>query len=88
MQTAVYGRMRKGRCVQYDIQLGCSADVRGVLDSKCSGRRQCNVKINDDFMELSSCPRELRGYLEATYSCRKCECKRGCTRNLSRCEIN
>ena len=74
MQTAVYGRMRKGRCVQYDLQLGCSADVLSVMDSKCSGHQHCEYTVNDDdFSEMSSCPRELRGYIEASYSCEKCE---------------
>ena len=53
MTSAVYGRMRIGRCLENEGQqlltalghdpkyLGCSADVLLLMDKKCSGRNQC-----------------------------------------------
>ena len=73
MQSARYGRMRFGRCVREDHgHVGCSADVLGHLDQKCSGRHQCVMPIPDATLhQIHACPKELMSYLEAEYGCIK-----------------
>ena len=79
MTSAVYGRMKEGRCLQLDMEntakqdtkyIGCSADVLEFMDGKCSGRMECNVGVYDQQLrQKSSCYRELDKYLEASYAC-------------------
>ena len=39
IEQARYGRMRLGRCVTTDFgYVGCSADVKNIMESLCSGR--------------------------------------------------
>ena len=73
MRSASYGRMRIGRCVEANLgYLGCSADVLRAADSKCSGRQTCHVPIPDaDFDATKPCYKELKMYLDASYSCQK-----------------
>lgn len=75
MQSAHYGRIRFGRCMQEDHgNVGCSADVLSHLDRKCSGRRQCHLTIPDAALHsIHPCPKELMPYLEASYFCVKGE---------------
>ncbi len=48
IQSAFYGRMRLGRCVRMNMgYIGCEAPVLDVADQKCSGRHQCEIKVND-----------------------------------------
>src|SRR6218665_4217397 len=60
MKIATYGRMRVGRCItaeEIEEQklltgnnpriLGCSADVLPLLDQKCSGKTECDVRSSD-----------------------------------------
>jgi Galactose binding lectin domain len=71
IRTARYGRMRLGRCVRksYDY-LGCAVDVRGYMDTRCSGRHGCSMRIPDDVMhEMQPCPPDLTPYLEVSYDC-------------------
>ena len=71
MRSAVYGRMRIGRCVEAGLGfLGCSADVLRLADAKCSERQSCDIAIPDkDFDATRPCYKELKVYLEASYIC-------------------
>jgi hypothetical protein len=73
INEARYGRMSIGRCVTGSYgQLGCSVDVRRVLDSKCSGRRACRVAIPDsDLFATRPCPGDFTSYLDASYRCQR-----------------
>ena len=74
MHSAIYGRMRKGRCVMVDRgSLGCQQDVLWRLDLICSGRHECTLDISDlhEVYDIRPCPQDLMSYLEATYSCVK-----------------
>ena len=75
METARYGRMRLGRCVEKDMgYVGCSVDVLDLLDSRCSGKTQCEFQTPDrELSKLQPCMKELTSYLEATYRCVKGE---------------
>jgi len=73
---AVYGRRQIGRCIQQadaedlDDHLGCYADVRMLLDSKCAGRKVCEVRVPDpELQDATPCSKMLMMYLEASYSC-------------------
>jgi len=82
MNSAIYGRMRIGRCLQQEstqlhtihgkdpLFMGCSVDVLHLLDEKCSGRNQCDVPGTDsDLQKEKPCHHGLTLYLEATYDC-------------------
>ena len=71
MQSARYGRMEVATCLAKDYgHLGCSADILGVLDGMCSGRRSCDVDVRDLMVSgQKPCPKDLRSYLEAQYTC-------------------
>ena len=73
MTSAKYGRMIVSRCVQSDYgYIGCSSDVLGVVDSACSGRRQCSVGVPSAALERTAavaCPGDLKLYLAASYHC-------------------
>ncbi len=57
--------------------VGCASDVLDVADSRCSGRRQCQIRIPDAlFGKTKPCPDDLKPYLEANYECLKGECTR------------
>ena len=75
METARYGRMRLGTCVVADLGfVGCSRDVLPVLDSRCSGRRRCVVRVPDPQLAAlrpQPCLTELKSYLETGYRCQK-----------------
>ena len=71
MRNATYGRMRLGDCVELNLgYIGCGANVLPVTDRICSGRQQCEIRVPDKALqEESTCMKELRAYLEASYSC-------------------
>jgi len=76
MTDARYGRMSIGRCVHTDYgYVGCDVNVLGYLDSTCSGRRTCQLRIPDRGLKdaiagtSSRCPREFTTYLNASYDC-------------------
>ena len=83
MKSATYGRMRVGRCVtaeEVDAHrllsgedhrfLGCSADVLSLLDRKCSGTTECDVRLSDIAAEnVKPCYPGLTVYLEVSYDC-------------------
>ena len=69
MTTAMYGRMRLGRCVTVDYgQVGCGLSVIGILDRHCSGRRSCEMRILSD-LPRTNCPKDLMDFLLAEYRC-------------------
>ena len=76
MTEAMYGRMTIGRCVRTDYgYVSCGVNVIGYLDSKCSGRRSCELGIPDQGLKAviaaapNRCPREFKTYLNASYDC-------------------
>lgn len=75
METARYGRMRLGRCVKNDLgYVGCFTDVLDLVDSRCSGKSQCEFQIPDPELDkLQPCLEDLKSYLEASYRCVKGE---------------
>ena len=74
MTSSEYGRMEVGRCIPKENDfMGCTNDVLTLLDRKCSGRQECNIKVpNPDLEEENTeCLEVLRLYLHATYTCLK-----------------
>jgi len=78
IEKAVYGRHRVGKCItaeeaamsQNERFFGCSTDVIGLLDAKCSGRKRCQVRIPDaDLERTEPCLRHLKMFLEVSYTC-------------------
>ena len=55
--------------------LGCRVDITRYMDTKCSGRRTCDLKVSTIVDEIPDsvqpCPQDLRNYLEASYQCVK-----------------
>ena len=79
METAQYGRMRLGSCVVADLGfVGCSRDVLSILDARCSGRRQCTMRVPDQDLAIrpQPCLTELKSYLETSYRCQKGQLRR------------
>jgi len=68
MTSAVYGRMRLGRCISNDFNIGCSKDVVVYFDSRCTGRRSCEVSLRN-LVDVHPCQRDFMSYLEAGYTC-------------------
>lgn len=73
MTHARYGRMKISRCVKMDYgHIGCSSDVLLAADSRCSGRRRCEIRVPDpEFARNKPCPDDLKPYLEAGFTCVK-----------------
>src|SRR6218665_963980 len=75
--SAIYGRMRVGRCITSEEidrfgsrYLGCSANVLSILDRKCAGKSECDVRLSDISVEnINPCVAGLTVYLEASYRC-------------------
>ena len=68
MLSAVYGRMRLGRCIRGDYNVGCSTDVVAYFDAHCTGRRSCHVGVRN-LIDIHPCQRDFTSYLEASYRC-------------------
>ena len=71
MTSALYGRMRFGRCVKTNFGfMGCFTDVLDLLDRRCSGQRSCSVEVVEPtFDGVRPCNKELKCYLEVDYRC-------------------
>ncbi len=71
MTHARYGRMRLSRCAKIDYgHIGCASDVLELTDSRCSGRKSCEISIPDAlFVKSQPCPEDLKPYLEVGYQC-------------------
>jgi len=76
MTSALYGRMRFGRCVKTNFGfMGCFTDVLDLLDRRCSGRRSCSVEVVEPtFDGVRPCNKELKCYLEVDYRCIRSTC--------------
>ena len=49
---------------------GCQADVKYILDARCTGNQRCSLPIPDDDIEATKpCTKGLVTYLEASYTC-------------------
>ena len=75
MQTARYGHIKLGRCVDVDLgSLDCYVDQLSVMDKLCSGKQSCDIHFGDSDME-GEFPCELKKvfvrYLEASFICSK-----------------
>ena len=82
-----YGRMSFGRCLEPDPELqsmmndpkfvGCSEDVKHILDDECSGQPMCDVRVNNqNFPGVRPCYAGMQMFLEATYACIQGTCHR------------
>ena len=78
IKQAFYGRSHAGRCTETETEeiaqnprfFGCSADVTALLHTRCSGKKQCEVRIPDPELEKTeACASGLKMFLEASYSC-------------------
>ena len=72
ISQARYGRMTLSKCVkqQFGAYLGCWSDATGILDARCSGKKECSVKIlEENFKHMRPCHDDLKSYLEVTYAC-------------------
>ena len=71
MTSALYGRMKPGRCISGDYHhtVGCFTDVLTYMDSKCSGRRDCMVIVGSLELVAQPCQKDFKSYLEASYKC-------------------
>jgi len=80
IDEAIYGRPHVGKCITSEdvyseiadnpLYLGCSANVLHLLDSKCSGRQQCQVYIPDAELERTKpCLKDLKMFLEVRHHC-------------------
>ena len=75
IRSALYGRMRSGRCLMTaqdgGSHVGCKAYVIREADRLCSGRRTCEVQLPEPTFDVvqTSCPRGLSVYLEVIYEC-------------------
>jgi len=78
VNQAYYGRRHPGRCTEAEGEefaqnpryFGCSADVTAILHARCSGKKQCQVRVFDpQLANTSACIYGLMMFLEASYSC-------------------
>jgi len=78
IKEAFYGRRHAGRCTEKEGEeiaqnprfFGCSADVTAILHARCSGKKQCEIRIPDPELEnTGACVVGLRMFLEASYYC-------------------
>ena len=72
INSAQYGRMKLGQCIETDLLLGCSADVMPLIDRECSGAPTCQVRVdnsNDYLKDINQCPKDMLAYLEIDYTC-------------------
>jgi len=79
IDKAVYGRHQIGKCIsaqeaeafgQKSDFFGCSADVLDILNAKCAGRKQCQIRVPDaDLERTRTCSKGLQMFLEVSYRC-------------------
>jgi len=72
IEHALYGRMRFNRCLDRSYgHVGCSTSVQRYLERRCAGRRTCLVNLPDRYLDKvpTSCPSDLKAYLELSYHC-------------------
>ena len=74
MDSALYGRMKIGRCAKNDYgHIGCHNDALQSFDEACSGRRTCSVPVTTNLRrdEDSACGPVIVGYAEVAYHCQQ-----------------
>lgn len=89
MTSANYGRMKLGRCINGDFNIGCSKDVIRYFDSQCSAKETCDVSVRN-LVDVHPCQRDFMSYLETSYRCIEGRCmvdKRGTGGILTRCPV-
>jgi len=78
IKQAFYGRRHAGRCTETEGEeiahnprfFGCSADVTVILHARCSGKKECEVRIPDTELEnTGTCVQGLKMFLEVSYLC-------------------
>jgi hypothetical protein len=73
MQSALYGQMQLGKCIELDLgYLGCQNDVLYLADRWCSGRQSCDVYVPNDDLKAANQECNVRGltlFMEVEYSC-------------------
>jgi len=78
IKEAFYGRRHAGRCTETEGEeiaqnprfFGCFADVTAILHAKCSGKKQCDVRVFDpELQKTGTCVKGLQMFLEASYYC-------------------
>jgi len=78
MKQAFYGRRHASRCTEAEGEefarnpryFGCSADVTAILHARCSGKKQCEVRVFDpELVSTGACVKGLQMFLEASYYC-------------------
>ena len=78
MDIALYGRRKVGRCIKAsDIEelgdqsrVGCFSDVISLIDARCSGKQECELRIPDPVLQQATkCPQSLMMYMEASFHC-------------------
>ena len=72
VRSARYGRLRLNRCAAKSYgNLGCGADVTAMFAGTCSARRSCHVAVISLHGIHTTCPSDLKAYVELTYDCVK-----------------
>lgn len=72
VRNARFGRMRLNRCATESYgNIGCGADVTAMFAATCSARRSCHVAVISLHGIHTSCPLDLKAYVELTYDCVK-----------------
>jgi len=72
VRSARYGRLRLNRCAAKSYgNLGCGADVTAMFSRTCSARRSCHVAVISLHEIHTTCPSDLKAYVELTYDCVK-----------------
>jgi len=78
IEKAIYGRHKIGKCIseqeairnQESDFFGCYADVCDIVNIKCSGRKQCQIRVPDvDLERTRTCLSGLQMFLEVSYKC-------------------
>ena len=79
MESAQYGHIRQGRCVDTDLgHFGCATNQLSWLDRQCSGKSSCDIIITDvNFEGELPCTASLARYLETEYICQNGKCRTG-----------
>ena len=74
MHSALYGRMRVGRCLPMDLgYMGCQADALEPLDKECTGKAECTVLLIDKRLtSLNGClKRRFELLASGAYLCQR-----------------
>lgn len=72
---ADYGHMHVGKCIEADIGfLGCKQDVTGLLRSICDGKKDCEIRVDDQKLrDTRPCTPGIDVFLDVSFVCLKSE---------------